>query len=59
MRAPIAPRTSSAEKTTMAAKKGAKPKRCPYCGLRCDGPTCAQHRDLAKIEREATSDRPR
>ena len=33
-------------------KPGKKPKRCPYCGRPCDGATCAQHRDLAKIEKE-------
>jgi hypothetical protein len=32
------------------SKKGVRPNRCPYCGRKCDGLACAQHRDLIRVD---------
>lgn len=31
-------------------KRDVTPGRCPYCGYRCDGETCAQHADLPALD---------
>ena len=43
---------AAASVRTAASNRGAKWRRCPWCGRRCRGATCAGCRDLAMIERE-------